>query len=467
MTTCACPRSCRTKPDAPGVHPEALWSFRPQSDREAGDAVVSNFMLHWFPAKISKASMAWSYSFWLGTISAALFFLLILSGLPLLFLYVPSVERAYQSVKDIEFVVTFGSWIRAVHRISAHLMVIVVALHLMRVFLTGAYKNGAGRGQKREINWVIGVVMFLTTLFLSFTGYLLPWDQLAFWAVTVGTNIASSIPVIGPDVRELLIGGRTIEQATLIRFYVLHVVFLPGLLGVLFAYHMWRVRKDGGLARADAESVLDAPGRNRDRADQDLYAAGRRSRHRADGHRQEPRGRRHHRERRSRPRAPCRDCHAWHDCGRQHHVGLHRVAARGAGQRAGHAESGQSAVVLPLAAGDRHRHDDSDRIVHAERRVRWWRDSPWPARYADDDLAVARSLVVCRGRRLAAAGAAPAERRVPADHRRGAGADLHRDGAARALLEHSTGRGRRGRKSPGESEWRNGPPLRIPAWIAG
>ena len=252
------PSIVRTKPDAPGVHPEPLWSFRPQSDREAGDAIVSNFMLHWFPAKISKASMAWNYSFWLGTISAALFFLLILSGLPLLFLYVPSVERAYQSVKDIEFVVTFGSWIRAVHRISAHLMVIVVALHLMRVFLTGGYKNGAGRNQRREVNWVIGVVMFLTTLFLSFTGYLLPWDQLAFWAVTVGTNIASSIPIIGPDVRELLIGGRTIEQATLIRFYVLHVVVLPGLLGVLFAYHMWRVRKDGGLARADAETVLEA-----------------------------------------------------------------------------------------------------------------------------------------------------------------------------------------------------------------
>ena len=253
------PSLTRSKPEAPGVHAEPWWSFRPQSDREAGDAVVSNFLLHWFPAKITRASMAWNYSFWLGTISAALFFLLILSGLPLLFLYVPSVERAYQSVKDIEFVVTFGSWIRAVHRISAHLMVIAVALHLARVFLTGAYKNGSGRGQRREINWVIGVVMFLATLFLSFTGYLLPWDQLAFWAVTVGTNIASSIPMIGPDVRELLIGGRTIEQATLIRFYVLHVVFLPGLVGVLFAYHMWRVRKDGGLARADAETALETP----------------------------------------------------------------------------------------------------------------------------------------------------------------------------------------------------------------
>jgi cytochrome b-561 len=250
------PSLVRQKPEAPGVHAEPLWSLRPQSDRESGDAIVSNFMLHWFPAKVSKASMAWRYSFWLGTITAALFLLLILSGLPLLFLYVPSVERAYQSVKDIEFVVTFGSWIRAVHRISAHLMVVVVVLHLMRVFLTGAYKNGVGRGQRREFNWVIGVVMLLLTLFLSFTGYLLPWDQLAYWAVTVGTNIASSIPGIGPDVRELLIGGRTIEQATLIRFYVLHIIVLPGLLGVLFAYHMWRVRKDGGLARADREDAL-------------------------------------------------------------------------------------------------------------------------------------------------------------------------------------------------------------------
>jgi quinol-cytochrome oxidoreductase complex cytochrome b subunit len=244
------------RPSAPGVHPEPFWSLRPRSDREAGDAIVSNLLLHWFPAKVYKPSLDWSYSFWLGTVSAALFLLLILSGLPLLFLYVPSVERAYASVKDIEYVVTFGWWIRAVHRISAHLMVVAVALHLVRVFLTGAYKNGTGRGQRREWNWVIGVAMLLLTLFLSFTGYLLPWDQLAFWAVTVGTNIASSIPYIGPTVRELLIGGRNIEQATLIRFYVLHCIVLPGGLGVLFAYHMWRVRKDGGLAKADREAVL-------------------------------------------------------------------------------------------------------------------------------------------------------------------------------------------------------------------
>ncbi len=257
-------RLVRLKPDtttgsAPGVHPAPLWSVRPQSDRQAGDAVVSNFLLHWFPAKVSKASLDWNYSFWLGTISAALLLLLVVSGGPLLFLYVPSVERAYASIKDIEYAVTFGPWIRSVHRFAAHFMVAAVFLHLARVFLSGGYKNGIGQGQRREWNWLLGVVMLLVTLLLSFTGYLLPWDQLAYWAVTVGTNIASSIPLVGPSVRELMLGGRAIDQPTLIRFYVLHVLVLPGVLGTLFVYHMWRVRKDGGLARADRAGRLPDP----------------------------------------------------------------------------------------------------------------------------------------------------------------------------------------------------------------
>ncbi len=250
------PEEART---APGVHPRPFWSFRPPTDRAAGDAIVANFILHWFPAKTYKRSLDWSYSLWLGTISAALLLILTATGLPLLFLYVPSVERAYLSVKDIEYVVTFGWWLRGVHRMAAHLMVAVVFLHLVRVFLTGAYKNGIGQGQKREWNWVFGVVMLLLTLFLSFTGYLLPWDQLAYWAVTVGTNIASSVPLVGASIRELLLGGRTIDQATLIRFYVLHVLVLPGALGALFAYHMWRIRKDGGLASADRVALLPRP----------------------------------------------------------------------------------------------------------------------------------------------------------------------------------------------------------------
>jgi quinol-cytochrome oxidoreductase complex cytochrome b subunit len=227
------------------------WTWQPRSEREAGDSVVRNFLLHWFPAKVAKDSLAWKYSFWLGTVSAVLFLILVLTGLPLMFLYVPSVERAYLSVKDIEFVVSFGWFLRGLHRVSAHLMVAVVFLHLVRVFLTGAYKNGTAVQQNRPLNWTVGVILLLVTLFLSFTGYLLPWDQLAYWAITVGTNIASAAPGVGEPVRFVLLGGSAIEQNALLRFYVLHCFFLPLAVLLLFSYHMWRVRKDGGLACVD------------------------------------------------------------------------------------------------------------------------------------------------------------------------------------------------------------------------
>lgn len=234
---------------------KATWTWLPASDREAGDSVVRNFLLHWFPAKVSRESLSWSYSFWLGTISAVLFLILTITGTVLMFLYVPSVERAYLSVKDLEFTVSFGWFLRGLHRISAHLMVAVVFLHMVRVFLTAAYKNGTAVNQNRPLNWVVGVVLLLITLFLSFTGYLLPWDQLAYWAITVGTNIAKAAPVVGEWMRFILLGGTTIEQNTLIRFYVLHCFFLPLIVLALFSYHMWRVRKDGGLACVDKESL--------------------------------------------------------------------------------------------------------------------------------------------------------------------------------------------------------------------
>ncbi len=227
------------------------WTWNPASEREAGDAIVSNFAFHGFPNKVCKRSIATSYSFWLGTISLFLFLILTLSGVVLMFLYVPSVERAYGSVKDLEYAVSFGRFLRASHRIAAHLMVITVFLHMVRVFLTGAYKNGVHARQNRPLNWWIGLAMLLVTLLLSFTGYLLPWDQLAFWAVTVGTNIANAVPVVGEAVRFVLLGGHEINQNTLIRFYVLHCVFLPMALTGLMAWHLWRVRKDGGLAAHD------------------------------------------------------------------------------------------------------------------------------------------------------------------------------------------------------------------------
>ncbi|MCP4580505.1 MAG: DUF4405 domain-containing protein [candidate division Zixibacteria bacterium] len=227
---------------------QVSWTWRPESNREAGDAVVKNFLIHWFPHRVSLKSLSWGYSFWLGTISFALFLILSVTGVALMFFYVPSVERAYWSIKDLEFVISFGAFLRALHRIAAHLMVGVVFLHMCRVFYTNAYKKGSFAKSSRPVNWVLGVLLWVLTLLLSFTGYLLPWDQLAFWAITVGTSIASAVPVFGDTVREFILGGTLIGQNTLIRFYVLHVFFLPVILLAIIIWHMWRVRKDGGLA---------------------------------------------------------------------------------------------------------------------------------------------------------------------------------------------------------------------------
>jgi quinol-cytochrome oxidoreductase complex cytochrome b subunit len=136
-------------------------------------------------------------------------------------------------------VVTFGVILRNMHRWSAHAMVVVVFLHMCRVFWTGSYKT------PREFNWIVGVLLLLLTLALSFTGYLLPWDQLAYWAITVGTNIAAYAPLLGDRIKYLLLAGHSIGSMTLLRFYVLHCVLLPGAMLLLISIHIWRVRKDG------------------------------------------------------------------------------------------------------------------------------------------------------------------------------------------------------------------------------
>ena len=231
--------------------PNPLRSWVPRTPRESSEAIVRNFILHAFPARIMRRSLSWLATGWLGTITLHLFLILSLTGGVLLFLYVPSVERAYASVKDIEFVVSFGSWIRGTHRVAAHLMVVAVVLHLIRVFLTGAYKKEGAPGAFRPVNWWVGIALLLCTFGLSFTGYLLPWDQLAYWAVTVGTQIAGSVPIMGDTVRELMLGGTVVGQPTLLRFYVLHCFVIPAITMLLIFYHLWRIRKDGGLAVAD------------------------------------------------------------------------------------------------------------------------------------------------------------------------------------------------------------------------
>jgi len=227
-----------------------VWSWRPKSRKEADDAIVKNFLHHWFPAKVSKESIGFSYSLWLGTISLVLFAILGVTGVFLMFLYIPSVERAYLTMKDLDFVISYGWFLRGVHRMAAHLMVVSVFFHMLRVFYTGAYKKGI-LGGNRPLNWIIGVILLILTLALSYSGYLLPWDQLAYWAMTIGANVANSVPIIGEKIKFFLIGGSIIEQNTLIRFYVLHCVFLPLIATFLIVYHLWRIRKDGGLASVE------------------------------------------------------------------------------------------------------------------------------------------------------------------------------------------------------------------------
>ncbi len=204
-------------------------------------AVFMNFFLHFHPVKVRRRAIEVSRTFYLGGLTAALFFLLVVTGAFLMLYYHPSVPRAYADMKDLEYVVPMGAFIRNFHRWTAHAMVALAFLHMVRVFAAGAYRP------PREFNWVIGVALLQGTLLLSYTGYLLPWDQLSYWGVTVGTNILKAMPMLGNEIQFLLLGGREVGENALIRFYVLHCVFLPLFVTVGIAVHIWRIRKDGGL----------------------------------------------------------------------------------------------------------------------------------------------------------------------------------------------------------------------------
>lgn len=214
----------------------------PDTPRSRSQAIMSNVFLHLHPASVKRHGLKLSYTFGLGGISLLLFIILTVTGILLMFYYVPSVEQAYRDMRNLETTVALGMILRNSHRWAAHGMVIAVFLHMCRVFYRGAYKP------PREFNWGIGVFLLVLTFLLSFTGYLLPWDQLSFWAITVGTNMAGAAPLIGSEVRFLLLGGAEVGQNALIRFYTLHIIGLPAAIAVLMAVHFWRVRKDGGIS---------------------------------------------------------------------------------------------------------------------------------------------------------------------------------------------------------------------------
>src|SRR5215510_7054002 len=248
------------------VRNSQIWNsiFRhgvPRDRRTRVMAVMSNVFLHLHPVAVRKSGIRLSFTWCMGGLTFFLYLAEVVSGVLLMFYYRPVVEYAYQDIQDLRAHVTLGL-LREIHRWGAHAMIITIWLHMMRVFLTGSYKP------PREFNWVVGVFLLLLTLLLSFTGYLLPWDQLAVWAITVGSNMARATPVLGhegplqqmlnvggvdmitnaSDARFALLGARNVGEETLNRFYILHCIAIPLAVSLLLAIHFWRVRKDGGIS---------------------------------------------------------------------------------------------------------------------------------------------------------------------------------------------------------------------------
>jgi quinol-cytochrome oxidoreductase complex cytochrome b subunit len=205
--------------------------------------VANNLVLHLHPTKVPTAALRWSYTWGLGGISALLAILLGITGVLLMFRYDASVERAYTSIQFMETQVFFGSLVRSIHHWSANLLIVTVFLHLLRVFFTGSFKKG------RATNWLIGIILLMLVVASNFTGYLLPWDQLAYWAVTVGTSLLSYLPGVGGSISNFLLAGPEVGQGALRNFYAIHVAVLPALLVLLMSYHFWKVRKDGGISQ--------------------------------------------------------------------------------------------------------------------------------------------------------------------------------------------------------------------------
>lgn len=206
--------------------------YRWIDDRLQIDSQVEEIINKPIPAHVN-----WLYCF--GGITFSLFIIQVITGVFLALYYVPSPDHAYASVEYITYEIKFGRLVRGIHHWSANLMVISVVVHMLRVFIHGAYKP------PREMNWIVGVVLLITTLGFAFTGYLLPWDQKAYSATTVGTRLVETVPLVGEFLASVLRGGREIGSVALVRFFWLHVFMLPGLAIAFLLAHFAMVRRQG------------------------------------------------------------------------------------------------------------------------------------------------------------------------------------------------------------------------------
>jgi len=234
------------KPNQPHLFQRIRYSIFPGTlraakDREGFRRLFNSLMLHFRPRSVPEDTLRWTLTWGLGGMAVVLVFMLLGTGVLLKFVYQPIPEKAYESILHLQRDVLFGRLIRNIHHWSANALILVAFLHLLRVFFTGAFHA------PRQFNWVIGVASFLVILFSNFTGYLLPWDQLAFWAITICTGMLEYIPLIGLWLQKLIQGGAEVGLGTLSNFYAVHTAILPALLLILMPFHFWRIRKAGGL----------------------------------------------------------------------------------------------------------------------------------------------------------------------------------------------------------------------------
>ncbi len=219
----------------------AIAPLIPENDRERKRTVLDTLFLHLHPPTVPAATIRYTHTWGLGGMGLVLFLLLASTGLLLMFSYEPAPWQAYRSILHIKEDLLFGNFVRNIHHWGANAFIIVAVLHMLRVFFTGGHRT------PRQFNWMLGLSLLLFVLFANFTGYFLPWDQLAYWAVTIMTGMLAYIPLAGSWLQESLRGGDQIGSATLVNFYALHTTVLPILFVIFMPWHFWRVRKAGGV----------------------------------------------------------------------------------------------------------------------------------------------------------------------------------------------------------------------------
>jgi quinol-cytochrome oxidoreductase complex cytochrome b subunit len=208
-----------------------------------------NFFHHLHPPQINRRTLHPAATLGIGIACLTCLGVLLVTGATLFLYYVPETERAYERILHITTTLHYGDLVRDLHFVAANALIVLVVLHLARVFCMAAYKN-------RGLNWIYGIVLLLLVLFANFTGYLLPWDQVSYWAIKVGSSLAAYVPLFGEDLRRFLLGGSDIGAETLLRSFAFHAGIVPLLLVSFTGLHLWRIRKDGGLA-APPEKTQD------------------------------------------------------------------------------------------------------------------------------------------------------------------------------------------------------------------